>query len=345
MTDVREGGFNAEDLSKSMPVGPEQKQIIMPAPGVASMPKAAAVEAGLGKDETNGRIGEKLDKVDEIFDNLLDKVKNSPEAEIEARRILINQMREDAKKMKTAADMAELQELKMAMLRNWKQLRKQTEKEPALLEGIQAWGRDFAENKSLYYDRINAVKEEMADQSVEIGGIWADIQPTFGKLIGQVGSRDPFREDNIKTILYEGMRREVGSDGGDIMGNFLKSSGLDMFLESMTTIDSGFDGKDIDVRQVQIFLNNLNRAVSEIAAGTFAPPFWKISDKTKPVDLYPEMEEDLGKLTEKIKELQEAVAKASKIFLVTKKIAGTHFLDVFNQEMPADTNGEAEVEA
>lgn len=91
-------------------------------------------------EDLEGRAEKKLGKIDVIFDDLLDTVKDKPEAEQEALKILIGQMRQSAEAMKELSDMEHLQEMKEAMFENWQRLKEAAGEDPALLAAIQQWG-------------------------------------------------------------------------------------------------------------------------------------------------------------------------------------------------------------
>lgn len=285
-----------------------------------------------GKSEQKDRIGEKTDRVDELFNELLGRAAESPEALDEAKRVLIDDMRNLAQQMKTAGDMAALQELKMQMLNNWNQLKEETQGNPELLKGIQDWGKKFATDKSLYYDRINEVKAQMAEQSATVSGVWTDMQINLGEATGKVSNIHPEIFEEVKKILYKKEMDFGKLEAGNLIGFMNEVSGLDKFIKSMTDIDSGYDGRDINIDEVQQFLVNLNRVVSLLAGKASAKGYNWGGDKS-PQDADPTIRDNLDYLVERIKELDKEVAKSLKIFMVTKKISDTHFLDAFNDDL------------
>ena len=121
------------------------------------------------------------EKIDDAFDDLIDKVKNSPEAERVALEALISQMRQIAEQIKQTRDMKHIHELKKMMLKHWGELNELTQGNPELFKTISAWGKKFVESKIIFYDMINEVKDELMEKSQEIQASWNDMQVDIGK--------------------------------------------------------------------------------------------------------------------------------------------------------------------
>ena len=69
-----------------------------------------------------------------LFDELLDKVKDAPEAQQEALKILIQQIRQIGEQMRQVRDMKNLQEMKKLMMQHWKELEELAGGNPELLK-------------------------------------------------------------------------------------------------------------------------------------------------------------------------------------------------------------------
>lgn len=180
---------------------------------------------------------EKLEKVDGVFDELLDKVKDAPEAKKRALEILIGQMNQIAGQMKEARDLRHLQEMKRQMLENWQELERLTGDDKELLLSVQNWGRKFNEEKILYYEAIKEIKTRIIERSQDIQTKWNEFQIELGKISHRIPGGVEF-------------------ETGDMYG--LETSYLDQFIESVIDISSGFE-KDLDILSASQALSGIAR--------------------------------------------------------------------------------------
>lgn len=267
--------------------------------------------------------GEKIEKIDEIFSELLDAVKDSPEAKREVLETLIKQTQQIAEQIKQVRDINHLQEIKVDMLKNWNELFELTKDNPELLGKIQGWGKKFSESKILYYEKIDGVKDQLVDQSEKIRLSWNNMQVDMGKIKGLVDDDSLNRE--IEKMLNP-RSFDVNTAESDPLRAFTNKSPIEEFVNSINSIVTGYSEKDIDLVKSGEFVGSLTKVIrllSEHAHKKFGGDL--------PIDKHPELKELLDQLQEKSAELQKNMNEASRIIKMTKKIRDTHFLPEYNE--------------
>jgi len=284
--------------------------------------KGIDVEGELVK-EMDGS-SEKLEKIDNIFLELLDEVKDSPEAKKEVLETLIKQMQQIAEQVKQIRDIEHLQETKEAMLANWNKLVELTKDEPELLEKIQNWGKRFVESKVLYYGKIDSVKDTLVDQSAGIRLAWNDMQVEMGKIKGLVGNDGLSRE--IEKLLNP-RSLDIDRIEEDPLRAFTNKSPIEEFVNSVNAVATGYSEKDIDLVRSAEFVGALTQVIRLLSEQAYSE---RIGDD-RPIDKYPDLEKLLNGLQEKSALLQKNINEASRIIKITKLIRDTHFLPEYNE--------------
>lgn len=264
-----------------------------------------------------------IEKIDDIFSDLLDSVKDAPEVKQEALKILIAQMRQIGEQMRQVRDANNLQELKALMLKHWAELTELTKDNPELFKSIQEWGKKFVDGKKLYYDYINEVKDELIDKSQEISTTWLSIQSELGRISGLIG-----HDYEIKDILNDlrgGIIEQVMNENGGPIGKL---------CTSLNETANGYDTEEFDIKSASAILNILSALILRMTEASYR----KKSDndqggkRVSPIDKHPELVGFLGNLEKKVTDLSSNIKDASKIMKTVKKIRDTHFLDLYNDQ-------------
>ena len=298
-------------------------------------------------EEKKDRIEEKIEKIDEVFNELVDVVKHAPEVEQEVLKVLVDQIKHDAKQMKDVRSMKHFHEMKELMAKHWKKLNEQVKGDPVLLEKIQNWGKKFAEEKVVYYETIENVKDELIEKSKDIQNEWNDIQISIGKVKGLIGSeiktsrleKKYFKAGVMPFLLALDERdrktkKEQQEDEEGVLNEFASGGkggtrfGIEKFITSLNDQIRGFDANDIDVASANIFLEKFNgylRGLTELAYST------EYSFDGAPIGKHPELAGLLEEISDGSKRISDNIKEASKIYKVTKKIQDTHFLKVYNE--------------
>lgn len=270
------------------------------------------------KEKKDNTTEDKIGKVDEIFDELLEKVKDAPEAQQEALKILIQQMRQIGEQMKQVRDMKNLQEMKTLMMKNWKELEELAGGDPELLKTIQSWGRKFVESKVIYYEFIGDIKDELIDKSQEVQENWDDMMINIGKICGLVSNLAI-----IESMLNIG-RLEKGS-----LFNF--RTGLDEFIKNITNPEGHYLDGNLDLNEVNLFIERLGNVLMEFAKAVEWAKRWGKNDDAQ-MQRAIEAEAALKELVEKKKSFSKNIKDTSKIFKMIKKVRDTHFLPLYNEQ-------------
>jgi hypothetical protein len=171
----------------------------------------------------------------------------------------------------------------------------------------------------MYYEAIEAVKDEMLDAAQDIQVTWNTMYPFIGEVAGLLGPR-------ASLDLGWWKKWETNPD------NPLKL--LSNLMQSLSSIESGHSIEDIDIKSANEFLIRVNDIIATLMEDSH-------QDLNNPLGKYrstPEKQEDarymLTRLVEMHNILSGHVKKASKIFKVIKKIRDTSFLPLYT-EMPA----------
>jgi hypothetical protein len=283
-------------------------------------------ETGIKKDapaeekKKEGTSSEKkIGKIDEIFDELLDKVKDAPEAEQEALKILIQQLKQIGEQMKQVRDMKHLQEVKKLMMEHWKELEKLAGGDPNLLKTIQDWGKKFVEEKVIYCELVENVKDELIDKSQEVQEAHDDLMIDLGEVCGLL-------EHKGYTIMSLDINQ---SDEA-----FVFKTGLERFIKNLSELRTGFDDNDLFLEEANRFLENMNGVILKLSRAsqdkTHNDPLNNPNERY--IDKYPQIKEILERIKGKKGILSKNIKDASKIFKVVKKIHDTHFLPLYNEQ-------------
>ena len=262
------------------------------------------------------------ERIDEIFVELLDAIKDSPEAKKEALEVLAKQIQQIAEQIKQTRDIEHLQEVKVTMLENWNKLVELTKDDSKLLEKIQAWGNKFVESKILYYEKIDGVKDELIGQSESIRLSWNDMQVEMGKIKGLVGDTSLSRE--IEKLLNP-RSLDMEEVEKDPLRAFANKSPIEEFVNSINSITTGYSEKDIDLVKSAEFVGVLTKVIRMLSEGAY-----KKGLDGQPIDVHPELGELLNQLQEKSAQLQKDMNEASRIIKMTKIIRDTHFLPEYD---------------
>jgi hypothetical protein len=257
---------------------------------------------------------EKIGKIDEIFDELLDKVKDAPEAQREALRIIIQQMHQIGDQMKQVRDMKNLQEMKTLMMKNWKELEKLAGGDPQLLKTIQDWGKSFVEEKVVYYELIGDVKDDLIDNAQKVQAGWDDMIIDIGKVAGLVHLCDWDLNSHF-------------SRGKAIFFNNY-SSGINKFLAGATDPESHYFTEGLEIKEINDFLDDVSKLIMDMSLRANMGSALNDEDRME----RKEIEDILKSLVDKKKILSGYINEASKIFRVIKKVRDTHFLPLFNEQ-------------
>ncbi len=278
--------------------------------------------------DERGRSEKNLDKIDEIFGDLLDTVKDRPEAEQEALKILIGEMRQSAEDMREVRNLEHLQEMKEAMLANWQRLKEAAGGDPVLLTAIQQWGKRFAAEDVIYHAKMEAIKIPLNKQGTEIANNWSDMQATIGQIIGSVGSEGLDLE--IQGLLtyrsFDFNKLEAG-----VSAARSTRSHIDDYLQSIYEVSSGFEAGDLETEAASAFSTDLSNVVRRLSVAIYSPDPHDVEGR-RPIDKYPDLKELLATLIEQRRTLDESMTEASNLFIKTKSLRDTHFLELFAGE-------------
>jgi|SRR3989344_4410526 len=267
------------------------------------------------------------EKIDKIFNELLESVKDAPEAKKEALKILIGQMRQIAEQLKQTRDMRHMEALKREMLENWQKLVEMTNGDSALLKAITEWGKKFAQEKVVYHELMGEVKDELIDKAQEIQSTWNKMQISIGQIVGTLTKYNPAIEELIVNKYLRRLRfPEPGESAREFTARPLfQGSSIENFIERIQSVDLGFDEQDIDVQAANDFSTNLTNMTRELSVKAFTP---------KAASGSPELGGLLNDLVEQSNTLSRQILGVSKIYKFTKKIRDTHFLPLFAEGGP-----------
>lgn len=275
-------------------------------------------DAGKKEKKEGTSSEEKIGKIDEIFDELLDKVKDAPEAQREALKILVSQLRQIGEQMKQVRDMKNLQEMKTLMMKNWKELEELAGGNPKLLKTIQDWGKRFGEEKIIYYELIEEIKDDLIDKSQEVQETHDDLMVNLGKVCGLLEHKG-----------YAIMKLHINKS----KEFFEFSTGLEKFIKNLAESETGFNENDITIDEANKFLENMNGVIMEINRTAYEKTHTDINNpEERFIDKYPEIKEIIEQLKFKKVILSKFIKDTSKIFKVIKKIKDTHFLPFYNEQ-------------
>jgi hypothetical protein len=259
----------------------------------------------------------RINKIDEIFNNLLDRVKDAPEVQKEALKILIGQMKQIGEQMKQVRDIKNLQEIKILMMRHWDELNESASGNPELLKSIQSWGKKFVEEKIVYHEMVEEVKDELIDKSQEVQEAHDDLILTLGEACGLL----EYKGHAIQA-LYVNQSREC----------FNFSTGLEKFIENLAESETGFNDDDILISEANKFLENINGVIMKISLEAYSKTHNIENPEERFIDKRPELKKLIETLKQKKGILSKSIKDTSKIFKVIKKIRDTHFLQLFNEK-------------
>ncbi|MCM3903791.1 MAG: hypothetical protein ND866_18980 [Pyrinomonadaceae bacterium] len=274
-------------------------------------------------ETTEQRTEHLTGRMDEAFEDLIDLAAQSPEAQRAAVQALVAHIHQTAEQLAQVRDAKHMQELKRLMLKNWQELQELTKGDPALLKGIQAWGKKFIDQKIIFMEAIEEVKDDMADKAHDIQIAWNEVQGDLGRAAGLIG---PSAKAKLSSFWK--------SSHGDInfgemqQGQFSSGPGLDKFLASMTNLETGFSSADVDGRRAAKFLELANELVSELyALAAEESRSFGAEGKEHAASAIKLLDEAVKKMGGVSKEIREA----SKIFKVIKRLNETAFLPLYNE--------------
>lgn len=279
--------------------------------------------AGDGVETKRNEIMEKpiekrIGKIDDIFDNLIDKVKDAPELKKKALEICIQQFRQIAEQMKQVRDMENLQELKKIMMEHWKELNILADGDVELLTSIQEWGNEFVDQKAIYNDIVGGAKDELLDKAQEVEHIWNDILLSLSTFQGKV------------TILNDSLTQFLEGAGGYFHHQQDSRTPLDMFFQNINDPESFYAGDGLAVEEAAKFMAGLNRVIAELEQSR--------QGKLR-MERSPERRKELEALglvlkdvIEKKGQLSRQIREISKSFKFIKKVKDIHFLKLFNKQ-------------
>jgi uncharacterized protein YaaR (DUF327 family) len=280
-----------------------------------------------GEEKKEGTSSEeKIGKIDEIFDELLDKVKDAPEAQQEALKILIGQMRQIGEQLKQVRDIKNLHEIKKLMMKHWEELNELAKGNPELLRSIQNWGKKFVEEKVFYYELIEDIKDELIEKSQKIEEEWTDIRSELGKIKAYIDETSFFLADSYIEHFF--------APGN---GRLIFGSQLELFIKSLNNLETGHS-EDVDLdssanfmKQMSDMIMEMNRRAYEL--GSYRKPLsGEPLVPKRAIDLHPELVEMMKKVEEKTKTISRHMKESNKIYKVIKKIRDTHFLSLYNEQ-------------
>lgn len=224
--------------------------------------------------------------------------------------------------------MKNLQEMKGLMLQHWDELNRLVGDNPEMLKHIQDWGARFVEEKVIFYNMINEVKDELIDKSQEIQEGWNDIQTEIGKAVGMVDS--VHGNDGEMAVRKHLEKRKWSALDKDDFEGFQndRGSGIETFVTSLNEAIQGFNEDDINVEKANAFLERLNALVRDLAKLAYKESF---SRKVSPIEKNPGLEKIITGIQEATKEISRKIKEASKIYMMVKKIRDTHFLKLYNE--------------
>lgn len=292
------------------------------------------------KDSVDSKVNEgntnanRMKTIDEAFDEILDKVKDSPEARQIVLRAAIEQMRQISEQLKRVRDAEQLHELKKMMIQKWKELNDLTKDQPELLEQIQNWGQQFIDQKVIFYDTVNAKKEQLVEKAGEIENTWVDMQSVLGKMsaMGEyVGYINTAIHSRLSSWSYH---------WGRSIGKVRTGSGMEDLLELLNNSETGLEGDDTPVslaaKDFRDIFTALIRKINEWAYTSYRKESPTYEGGVggiiyvRPIDHFPELKSLLDSLQTDYKKIAGDFRDVSKTFHLLKKIRDTHFLPLYN---------------
>ena len=258
---------------------------------------------------TEGR----LRYTDQAFDKLLEQVlAYCPEAEKIVAQAAIEQMRKVAEQMRHVSDIKNLQELKVFMNKQWQELEEIAGGNPELLDAIHQWGSNYIDEKKLYYDYINEVKDDVVDASEKIEDSWQEFGLNFAIVEGKMQRSPGF----IDLWMATALNNDLPDDSID--NHFGDLGPITEFFEKLQDPETAFS-EDLpfdDIHRSLKGLNMLLRTCARVAAGS---------------DTDENLNQAIEAMGTNLKGMRDGIREIAKIYKVTKKLRDTHFLDLYNQ--------------
>lgn len=296
--------------------------------GSASMPPTHSPEAASGKrdlGQTQGvdaegepqRAGteQRLGRMDQAFDELVDLVKDAPEARREALRVVVAQMRMIGEGMRNLRQADLIQEAKKQMLGHWEELKTLTRGNPALLSAIQDWGARLVRERTIYYDLVLEAKRDVAERTRDLQLAWGRFHAGVGKIIGLSRQKSWGSGESLEDMAIDDVLDEDQDD-------------LRKFIDATNQAATGFEVEP-NADDVTRGFGKIGVVLRKLSTLIHAPGF----EGKRPIDETPSLAEDLESALRLHDEMTQAVKDISVVFQNIKKVRDTQLLDLY-QEMP-----------
>lgn len=292
-------------------------------------------------------VEERLNSTSESFDELLDAVKNAPEAKRVAMEAFINDMKKQAEQMSKVRDMKNFNELKRVMIKQWKELQAAAADDPETLKSINNWGNEFIESKVVFHDLIGEVRDDLGEMAEKVQSNYSDLKQLSGEvraLLENEEARETFLLD-LENIWDKWQEQSPVKEDDDeqaispvkwrVRGSYRE------LIRSLTHPDQGFSEKDLDVNEASRFVKQLQDFV-ENASSSANRKTTKFKDGRSidviPVQENPRIRDVINEMKEKIAEISKIIKESNKIFKIAKKTRDTHFLPLYNTQGPESEN-------
>lgn len=194
------------------------------------------------------------DKIGEVFDELIDKVKDSPEAEDKALNVLIEQIHQIGEQMREERDVKHYLKLQKTMVEHWQKLEEMTKDNPQLLAELNEWKKKYVDNKELMMEMINGLKKEILDKTLEVESIWNSCQVDMGEAQRQAVENIKKEGEVVRAekIPWSSMGEEMWEDLYSKIAKGHPKYEIEEFIASCNDVKRGYSVLEGDLPDLKI---------------------------------------------------------------------------------------------
>lgn len=256
------------------------------------------------------------DEIAKVMNDAIQRVKNHPEVDQAALKIVIDQMYQIAEQMREVREANHFQRLQRMMIEHWIRLKEMTKDHPELLKELEDWKSKFINNKKLMMEMINGLKSEITDKTQIVQEKWQDMQIKMGIVEGIMTRREGPGSycGTVHAWFKIGYHSQfVGRTGPEW---YEPGAGLIDFIDNCNRVTTGFNLVDVAIPNFSVdkFLELFNTGLREATEATVRKNRFK------------EVEKYLEQLSEMNKKLSSSVKDVIKIFAQIKVIRDTKMI-------------------
>lgn len=212
-----------------------------------------------------------LRRMDKIFNELLDDVvPNSPEAKRATIEIAVNDLYAVAENMAHLRNIEAMQEMKEAMLENWRRLQELTNGDPEQLRRINEWGKRFNESKVIEMEGLANAQERLTEVAGNITSEQVEARFYMASIIGRIPNE--VTRSQLQHMVDETLNpKKLSLSDLDIdqeVGVFTKArkDPVGKFVDSITDLDQINRGIGLNSKEANEFMAGMDRVFGKLVA-------------------------------------------------------------------------------